>query len=259
MLRIEDLDPPREIKGASDQIISTLDALGFEWDEAISYQSQQYDHYELALNQLKKQDLLYPCACTRKEIADSGIQGIEGAVYPGTCRAGIPAGRSPRAWRVKVDTEIIHFNDLLQGEITQYIKRDIGDFVLKRADGFYAYQLAVVVDDARQGITHIVRGADLLDSTPRQLHLQSLLAYSNPQYLHLPIAVNNKGEKLSKQTLAAPIQTAEPSKPLWDALRFLGQAIPEDLRLSTTADVWDWAFTHWNAAIIPRTTKLDIT
>ena len=251
-LRMEDLDPPREMPGAADQILRTLETYGFEWDGDVLYQSQRASWYEDALAQLRQRDLLYPCGCTRKEIADSAIQGIEGPVYPGTCRHGLTAGKSPRAWRIRVEDRAIGFDDALQGRVSQHLSRDIGDFVLKRADGYYAYQLAVVVDDAAQGITHVVRGADLLDSTPRQIFLQQALGVPTPHYTHLPVAANRQGEKLSKQTLAPPLDLVNPVPALWQALYFLGQQPPSELSSEPLRAVWTWAKEHWAVARVPR-------
>lgn len=250
LLRMEDLDPPREVPGASDSILTVLEAYGFEWDGPVMFQSRRGEAYETALARLKQAGHLYPCACTRKEIADSALQGIEGPVYPGTCRNGLQ-GRKPRAWRVRTTMEEITFDDALQGRQSQRLERDIGDFVLKRADGFYAYQLAVVVDDAAQGITHVVRGADLLESTPRHLWLQRLLHLPTPRYLHLPVAVNELGEKLSKQTLAKPLDITCPSRTLWKALDFLGQAPLPELRDDLPA-LWQWAKGSWQLDTVPK-------
>ncbi len=244
LVRMEDLDPPREMPGAADGILKTLESYGFEWDGEVLYQSRRGDAYEAALDQLRSSGQLYPCACTRKEIADSAVQGIEGPVYPGTCRAGLH-GRAPRAWRVRTSMDEIEFDDAIQGHQQQVLERDIGDFVLKRADGFYAYQLAVVVDDAAQGITHIVRGADLLDSTPRQIWLQRLLGLPTPHYAHLPVAVNEHGEKLSKQTLATALDASRPAPALWQALDFLGQHPPSALQRAPLAELWAWARANW--------------
>ena len=194
--------------------------------------------------------MLYPCACTRKEIADSAVPGIEGPVYPGVCRSGLH-GREARAWRVRTTTEEISFDDAIQGRQARVLERDVGDFVLKRADGLYAYQLAVVVDDAAQGVTHVVRGADLLDSTPRQIWLQRLLGLPAPHYVHLPVAVNAAGEKLSKQTLAAPLDSYQPTPALWQALGFLGQRPPPELRHDAAA-LWQWAHESWMLSRVPR-------
>lgn len=251
LLRMEDLDPPREQPGAGTGILKTLEACGFEWDGPVLYQSRRSAAYEAALAQLRERGLLYVCACSRKEVADAGLRGIEGAVYAGTCRNGT-GNRPLRAWRVHTDMDEIAFEDCVQGRQAQVLQRDIGDFVLKRADGLYAYQLAVVVDDGFQGINHVVRGSDLLDSTPRQIHLQRLLGLPTPGYLHLPVAVNARGEKLSKQTRAAALDIRETRLLLWQALAFLGQQPPAELRSAPPADLWDWARRHWQTARIPR-------
>jgi glutamyl-Q tRNA(Asp) synthetase len=252
LVRMEDLDPPREVPGAAEEILHALERFGLRWDEEVVYQSRRHAAYAAALDTLRQRAALYPCACSRREVADSSITGIDGPLYPGTCRDGLPAGRPPRAWRVRTDSRIIAFDDTLQGAIESRLARDTGDFVVKRADGFYAYQLAVVVDDAAQGITEVVRGCDLLDSTARQIHLQRLLSLPTPAYLHLPVAVNAHGEKLSKQTLAAPLDLEQPVASLHAALRFLGQRPPQELRASTLDSFWEWAVTHWRPRDIPR-------
>jgi glutamyl-Q tRNA(Asp) synthetase len=252
LIRMEDIDPPREMPGAADAILRTLEAYGFEWDGPVLYQSRRGDVYDAILEKLNNDGLLYPCACTRKEIADSALPGIEGSIYPGICRQGLPAGRTPRAIRVRVNAVDIEFEDAIQGTMRQNLARDIGDFVLKRADGFFAYQLAVVVDDAAQGITHVVRGSDLLDSTPRQMYLQQLLGWSTPSYAHLPIATNIAGEKLSKQTLAEALGLSQPCPALWQALDFLGQQPPQSLAKENLADLWKWAVAHWHIDRIPK-------
>ncbi len=239
LVRIEDIDPPREVTGASDDILRTLEALGFEWDGEIVYQSRRTEAYRDALDRLQGRGALYGCACTRKEIADSSVQGIEGPVYPGSCRAGLAPGRSARALRVRTAGALIEFNDRWQGAIRRDIENEFGDFVVRRADGLFAYQLAVTVDDAAQGITEVVRGADLLESTPRQIHLQHLLGLATPGYAHLPVAVNANGEKLSKQTSAAPVDAKNPLPALIRALAFLGQAPPAEL--GDLDDFWSWA------------------
>jgi len=247
LVRMEDLDTPRCTVEAADGILRTLEAFGLYWDEDVIYQSQRTAAYGEALHQLQTMDSVYPCACTRKEIADSALHGIDGQIYPGTCRNGIPAGREGRAWRVRTDDKIVNFDDALQGKISQRLESEIGDFVVKRADGLFAYQLAVVVDDAYQNITHVVRGADLLASTPRQIYLQQLLGLSTPAYMHLPIAVNGQGEKLSKQALAAPVGTRNPSAMLWRALTFLQQEPPVELANYDLPALWQWALANWRA------------
>ena len=247
LVRMEDLDAPRCTVESADNILRTLEAFGLHWDEDVIYQSQRTAAYEETLQRLQTIGAVYPCACTRKEIADSALHGIDGQIYPGTCRNGIPAGREGRAWRVRIDCEPVEFADALQGKISQQLEIEIGDFVVKRADGLFAYQLAVVVDDAFQNITHVVRGADLLASTPRQIYLQRLLGLSTPAFMHLPIAVDGKGEKLSKQTLAAPISAHNPSATLWCALTFLQQKPPAELANYDLPALWQWAIANWRA------------
>ena len=257
LVRMEDLDKSREMLGAATDILQTLEIFGFEWDEAVVYQSRRQQAYKHAFQQLQDQDLVYPCACSRKEIADSasrnpGLHGLDGLIYPGTCRSGLPDGKIPRAWRIKSDDTVIAFDDAIQGHFSHDLSKVVGDFVLKRADGFYAYQLAVVVDDAEQGITHVVRGADLLDSTSRQIYLQQCLGFPTPAYAHVPAATNANGEKLSKQTMAPALDKQYPANDLWRALNFLGQNPPLELQTSSIADVWQWAKQQWSLSKIPR-------
>ena len=250
LLRMEDLDPPRVAAGAARGILRTLTACGLDWDGPVVYQSARGAAYHSALHRLRGLGLVYPCACSRREIADSAIAGSEGPVYPGTCRGGITTGKSTRALRLDTRGASVAFDDALQGRIECGLERESGDFVLYRADGVYAYQLAVVVDDAEQGITDIVRGADLLASTPRQIYIQKLLGLPRPGYTHLPVAVNERGEKLSKQTQTLPVDAARPLPTLVAALSFLGQSPPRDLE--TVSDVWTWAIRNWNLSRVPR-------
>jgi glutamyl-Q tRNA(Asp) synthetase len=239
LLRMEDLDKPREQPGAADAILRSLEALGLQWDGAVEYQSRRTERYRAALAGLAA--LTYPCACTRSEIADSAL-AIDGArVYQGNCRAGLTAGKNARAIRIRAEGDV-GFVDRVQGEQHQCLERDVGDFVLCRADGQFAYQLAVVVDDAEQGVTEVVRGADLLDSTARQIYLQRNLGYPTPGYLHVPVAVNAAGEKLSKQTGAAAIDPARGREALRRAFAFLGQAETDDLAEGLR---------NWDASRIP--------
>ncbi|HEX5339353.1 MAG TPA: tRNA glutamyl-Q(34) synthetase GluQRS [Gammaproteobacteria bacterium] len=247
LLRMEDLDPPRELPGAGDAILRTLDTFGLHWDGPVLYQHTRLDAYRSGMTQLLENGDAFPCACTRSEIADSGLSGIESPVYPGTCRNG-PGDRPARTVRVRVNEAPLGFEDSLQGSCNQNLQREIGDFVIRRADGHFAYQLAVVVDDAFQGITHVVRGADLLLSTPRQIHLQRLLRFATPIYMHLPVAVNAAGEKLSKQTGAEPLHDAEPGADLFRALTFLSQTPPAELNGATPHELLDWAVSHWQPA-----------
>ena len=222
LVRMEDLDTPRVQPGAPADILSTLERFGFQWDGEVLYQTARKEAYRSALDDLRKIGVVYPCGCTRKEIADSNIAGEEvGLRYPGTCRMGLVRGRQARGWRIRVPSEPISFEDRLQGHQVQDLEAYCGDFVVLRSDGLFAYQLAVVVDDHYQGVTDIVRGADLLDSTPRQIYLQGLLGAPLPRYLHVPVALNAAGQKLSKQTMAPAINA--------DAA---GQTIVEAPRLS---------------------------
>ncbi len=257
LVRIEDLDPPREVPGAADDILRTLEALGLAWDGTVVRQSERGDAYRATLDRLRGAGTLFACACTRREIADSALAGADGAlVYPGTCRNGAPPGRTARAERVRVGERVVEFADALQGRVRQDLAREVGDFVLVRADGLFAYQLAVVVDDAAQGVTDVVRGADLLESTPRQVFLQGLLGLALPRYLHLPVATDAHGEKLSKQTNAAALDRSLPAGALVAALRFLGQAAPEPLARAPAARVLEWAAANWDRARIPRARSL---
>lgn len=251
LVRIEDLDPPREMPGAAAEILETLEAFELFWDGPVLYQSRRNAIYEEALAQLRARQYLFPCTCSRREIADSGLQGTDGPIYPGTCRTGIrPGGRTP-ALRVKVLDRTLHFSDRLQGDIHENLAREVGDFVVKRADGLYAYQLAVVVDDAWQGITDVVRGSDLLFSTARQIYLQELLGYPTPGYMHLPVAVNACGEKLSKQTLAEALDIGAKSQLACAALRFLGQPVPDTAADMTLSELWRSAATGWDPGCLP--------
>jgi glutamyl-Q tRNA(Asp) synthetase len=246
LLRIEDLDKPREAKGAANTILRQLEAYGFEWDDNVLYQSQRISYYADALEILSNRHLIYPCTCTRKEIADSSNNiGIEGVIYPGTCISQAIKMNVPQAWRIKTGLQTISFNDAIQGKVSQNIRQDIGDFILKRADGLFAYQLAVVVDDAAQGITHIVRGADLLDSTPRQIYLQQILNYPHPSYAHVPVVCNEAGEKLSKQTLATPLNIEDVAQSLYLAFKFLGQNPPASIPKQSIQNIWSWGKTNW--------------
>jgi len=258
LLRMEDLDAPREMPGAADAILKALEAFGFEWDGSVIHQSQRFDAYAAALENLQQQALVYPCACSRKEITDSAIHGIDGLIYPGTCRNGLKAGKQAWAWRIKVEDKTIAFDDAIQGHLSQNLSRDIGDFVLRRADGIYAYQLAIVVDDAEQGVTHVVRGADLLDSTPRQIYLQQKLEVDTPSYAHIPVATNQQGEKLSKQTLAQQVDAQNPVPALWQALNFLGQQPEISLQKANLTTLWEYARINWDITNIARQRSIGV-
>ena len=241
-LRIEDVDAPRSVPGAEDEILRALEALGLAWDGPIRRQRERTALYEEALRRLQDGGLVYPCRCSRREIADSGLHGIDGVVYPGTCRGALVPAGVPAAVRFIVPDGTIAFDDRVQGRVSQRLSADVGDFVVRRRDGLFAYQLAVVVDDAELGVTDVVRGADLLDSTPRQIALQRALGVPTPRYLHVPVAARG-GEKLSKQTLAPAVEAADGAAALRSALAFLGQALPEGGRpveiLAQAARAWD--------------------
>jgi glutamyl-Q tRNA(Asp) synthetase len=247
LVRIEDLDTPRIQPGAADQILRCLDRIGLHWDESPVYQSQRGALYAAALEKLASR--LYWCGCSRREIADSslGLASDGAHIYPGTCRSGLPPGKAPRARRVEAGTESIAFVDRVQGPQEQDLAASIGDFVVARADGPVAYQLAVVVDDAAQGITDVVRGADLLDSTARQIYLQKLLGLPAPRYLHVPAALDANGDKLSKQTGAPPVDETNGRAMLAGALAFLGQP---------PADNLEEALGRWDPGRIPRVRTL---
>jgi len=256
LVRMDDLDPPRVQPGAADRILRTLEACGMHWDGDIVYQSRRSDAYRAALARLDAQGLLYACGCSRREIADSTLAPDGALIYPGTCRPGLAPGKTPRATRIRVGDTLIEFEDAVQGPLHRNLATEAGDFVLLRADGLFAYQLAVVVDDAEQGISDVVRGADLLASTPLQIFLQRRLGLRTPRYLHLPAAVNAAGEKLSKQTRAPPLGERDPVPTLAQVMDFLGQAPPLDLERAPLAEFWDWALAHWDAQRIPHQRSL---
>jgi len=255
LVRIEDVDEPRSRAGAEDAILRTLAAYGMRWDGEVVRQSERTARYASALERLVAQRAAYPCACTRAELAAAPAGPIGEHVYPGTCRDGVAPGnaaRAQRSWRVRVDGPhggAVEFADALQGRVRQDLPRDVGDFVVRRADGLFAYQLAVVVDDAEQGITHVVRGADLIASTPRQILLQRLLGLPTPSYLHVPVAIDPSGAKLSKQTGAAPLADDGPLPALLAAWRFLDQPLLPPL--AGVDDFWRHAIAAWSRARLP--------
>ena len=254
-LRIEDVDAPRTVPGAEDAILRTLDALGLTWDGPVVRQSERTARYVAALDRLRDRGLTYRCRCSRREIADSGVHGIDGIVYPGTCREAAVSPETPAAVRFRVAPGMVAFDDRVQGRIVQSLAHDIGDFVVRRRDGLFAYQLAVVIDDADLGVTDVVRGADLLVSTPRQVALQRALGLSTPRYLHFPVAARN-GEKLSKQTLAPAIDARSGPAALLAAFDFLGQPPPEP---GPPASLLAQAVRRWDPARIPRGRAREVT
>ncbi|MCP4128275.1 MAG: tRNA glutamyl-Q(34) synthetase GluQRS [Gammaproteobacteria bacterium] len=250
LLRMEDIDPPREKPGAADAILKTLELFGFEWDGPVLYQSSRTEAYREAAGYLHSTGLAYPCSCSRREIDRTGKPGPEGVIYPGTCRNGRDQSRNVRTLRVITDSAEISFSDLIYGRFKQNLEQDVGDFIVRRADGLHAYQLAVVVDDAFQNITRIVRGSDLLFSTPRQIYLQQLLGLPQPEYSHLPLVMNQDGSKLSKQSQAWPVDDTDPLHTLLQAARFLGQIPPVDTP-SNLAEFWEWALAGWDSSVVP--------
>lgn len=241
LVRMEDLDPPREEPGAADKILRSLEAHGLHWDGEVIYQSQRHEAYEAVIEQLIESNLAYPCGCSRKTLQTTAQKGKYGLIYPGTCRKGLTKNSRQLAIRVLTHNQRIGFIDKRTGEHGQRLETEIGDFIIKRADGFYAYQLAVVVDDAWQGITEVVRGEDLVDNTPWQIHLQTLLNYPTPDYLHLAIVKNEQGQKLSKQTHAPALDNNQASANLETAIKVLGLAFPESLHNARPTEILDWA------------------
>ena len=254
LVRIEDLDEPRSSRDAALTILAQLEAYGFHIEGAILWQSERGALYQSALDDLVGRGLAFACACSRSDLESARMGAGGERIYPGTCRKGVAPGRSARAWRAAVGNEAIGFRDRLQGWYEQRLASEVGDFVVKRADGLFAYQLAVVVDDAEQGITHVVRGSDLLASTPRQIWLQQQLGLPTPAYLHHPVAIDACGEKLSKQTEAAPLST-DPLPTLLNAWRFLEQPLPSSPPASVEG-FWQWARRAWNPRLLPPVTML---
>jgi glutamyl-Q tRNA(Asp) synthetase len=234
LVRIEDVDLARNDPNAAGAILRTLERYGFEWDGPVVYQTTRFPRYLEILESLRRAGAVFPCACTRREIGDGR--------YPGTCRGGVPSDREARAWRLRVDSDPIRFHDRWRGAFSERLTESCGDFVLRRADGCWAYQFAVVVDDSLQEVTHVVRGEDLLDSTARQIFLQRVLRFETPRYLHLPLVRDSTGEKLSKQTLAPPLDDDHPVPALLAAMRFLRLDPPAALALD---ELWSWARSAW--------------
>lgn len=249
LLRMEDLDPPREMPGAQTAILQALERYGFEWDGTLIRQSERHEAYAQVVDKLFSQGLAYACTCSRKQL--EGYNGI----YPGFCRnAGHPMENA--AIRLRVPELHYAFTDRVQGMYGQHVGREVGDFIIRRRDGLYAYQLAVVFDDGAQGVTDIVRGADLLDSTPRQLYLQELLGLSQPRYLHVPLIVQPDGHKLGKSYRSPPLTPEQATPLLLRALRALGQTTDDSLAHASPREVLDWGIAHWDAGLIPRALTL---
>lgn len=250
LVRIEDLDPPRTVPGAADSILRSLERHQLEWDHCVVFQGERGPIYQQRLEQLIESGVVFGCQCTRSLLRGSSI-------YPGECRE----RRLPlqgHSIRLRTAGETILVDDLWQGRHSWQMERDVGDFVIRRADGLFAYQLAVVVDDFLQGITHVIRGSDLLESTPRQIVLQQRLGYPTPQYGHLPVATGEDGEKLSKQNLATPLDERNPADNILMALRFLGQNPPPELAGEPPESIWAWALAGWEGREVPRKKSIQV-
>lgn len=257
LIRIDDIDSPRELKGAADDILQTLESFGFEWDEEIFYQSRRQSYYQEVVDELITKKLAYPCSCSRTSILKKTGQLKGEIVYPGFCRNGplvklAKQEKSPEySIRLRCDNNLIRFNDPIQGEQSFNLEKSNGDFIIQRRDQLFSYNLASGIDDVEQGITEVVRGSDLLNCTPNQLYIQHVLNLSSPQYCHLPIAVNQARQKLSKQNHAEPISPQKSVELLYKTLKFLGQMPPIELINTSKEEVWKWAINHWRLDLVP--------
>lgn len=244
-MRIDDLDIPRNVDGAVGAILCCLERFGLHWDGEIYYQSQQLDVYQQVLNRLRREQWLYACHCSRKTLGHR-------PVYPGVCRDAGYSFDKPSAWRLKTQDLQIEFDDALQGKVSQNLASEHGDFIVRRKDNIIAYQFAVVIDDYLQQVNHVVRGVDLLDSTPKQRYLQKLLGYPEPAYMHLPLIVDSQGNKLSKQTLATPVDDTRPEPTLFLLLQMLQQNPPSSLQNASISMQLDWASAHWQPIALKK-------
>ena len=259
LIRMEDIDPPREVAGAADDILRTLEAFGFEWDEEVLYQSQRIAAYQAVLEHLISEEYCFSCNCSRKDILTQTQQRGLPMIYPGTCRHKAVKLNKSNNIRFRVSEQIIKFDDQIQGRHVSDMANDVGDFVIRRADGLFAYQIAVVVDDEYQGISDVVRGADLLDSTSRQITLQQALDYPTPGYTHIPVATDSSGKKLSKQARACPVVADDPVPALIGALNFLGQQVPPELAGADVRLCWQWGMENWQKHRIPGQARIGVT
>jgi len=252
-LRIENIDPPREAEGAIDAILYSLETHGLTWDGAEQYQQARQVRYAEALDEIQQSGRLYACSCSRQQIAKAIGHTTGPLIYPGTCRGKSKPQYGPHALRIDTRDSVIQFEDMIQGKQQIDLAKESGDFILRRADGLFSYQLAVALDDAEQGITEVVRGCDLLDSTPRQIFVQQLLGFTPPRYAHLPVAIDPiTGHKLSKQTMAPALNDKQAVQNLWQVLEFLGQQPPLTLRDSNVEEFWSWAIPQWQFNMVPR-------
>tara|TARA_Y100000814_G_scaffold83971_1_gene56091 strand:- start:437 stop:1351 length:915 start_codon:yes stop_codon:yes gene_type:complete len=246
LVRVEDLDPPREPAGASDLILNQLLTFGLEWDREVLFQSKRIDAYQSALDELSERSLTYRCDCTR------GTIKAKGAIYDGYCRNRKKAPRHNFAIRVRTSNTPIRFRDEIRGAFEQNLEKDVGDFVILRKDNLFAYHLAVVVDDDFQQITHIIRGSDLINSTPRQIYLQKELGLRTPNYAHIPIAVNDQDVKLSKQNFSQGIEIKNASALIFKSLNFLGQDPPSIMINASVREQLQWAICNWDIHAVPK-------
>lgn len=249
LLRIDDIDTPRNVPGAAEQIVRDLEIYGLCWDGPIYYQSENLSRYIDIIEQLHARQWLYRCSCSRKLLASLNSDSV---IYPGLCRKKPPGDDKPAALRLKAPDISIDFRDRLQGMIQQNLARELGDFIVRRKDNIIAYQLAVVIDDKQQGINDIVRGFDLLDSTPRQIYIQQLLGYDRPSYMHVPLIVDEHGYKLSKQTHAQAVDTANPVQTLFRLLTLLRQNPPADLLQANVGEILEWAIARWDPSRLQK-------
>jgi glutamyl-Q tRNA(Asp) synthetase len=251
LLRIEDLDRPREVAGSAAAILRTLEAFGFEWDGEAVRQQDRAPLYIAALQRLQSLNLTFECSCSRLQLEDESR-------YPGTCRAG-PSVHVSTATRLRVEAGHIVFSDRIQGTYRQDVAAAVGDVILRRRDQIFAYLLAVVVDDAAQGVTHVVRGADLLDNTPRQIYLQRCLGLPLPRYAHVPVLTEPDGTKLAKSRRSVRLNPGEALPQLLAVFEMLGLAVPKALESATTAQAWAWGAANWDIKQVPRRLSLRVT
>ena len=259
-LRIDDLDALRVVPGASDQILRTLEAFGFQWDGEVVYQSRRGEAYQAAFSVLKESKALYRCSCSRRDIGAGLGRGVDNTpVYPGTCRNAPADPSGSLSWRFQVPPGEFVFTDAIQGERRFHLEKDVGDFIVVRADSTFTYHVATVIDDHFQGVTEVVRGSDLLGSACRQALLYHALALPLPVWAHIPVAVDENGDKLSKQTKAAPVCTSRSGIVLWEALAFLWQDPPRSLRCGPPGEVIAWGRNHWAVPAIPSRETLRLS